>query len=309
MKNECNVARDLMPLVIDGVASEESQKYVDEHIAECHECKLMCGEMHAALPQVTAERENAALEKAAKAMYAKRTVRALWAVIMSMAALLIALLANANTVAGFLDDMWYELRYVGPNNELRFEAYNVELEWQSHTYVSLTVETSPSGNRPFIPDLQLRYDEMTGEAYLQFRAYASEELYLTDMGSMLWGNVYEYLYSDICGYEATTLEYGTKGMIYAYPETEKAKLWTSTDITHIELVCGNERLVLWKNGDGLPASCKAGRVSPGIEPIPTPTPTPTPFYWNSNSTSYVVMPTPVSTSTPTPKPALPSNKR
>ena len=55
MKNECNVARDLMPLVIDGVASEESRKYVDEHVENCHACELIYGEMHAALPQVNAE--------------------------------------------------------------------------------------------------------------------------------------------------------------------------------------------------------------------------------------------------------------
>ena len=45
MKRKCNVARDLMPLVIDGVASEDSQQYVDEHIAECTECALTYGAM------------------------------------------------------------------------------------------------------------------------------------------------------------------------------------------------------------------------------------------------------------------------
>ena len=64
MKNECNVARDLMPLCIDGVASEESQQYVDKHVASCHDCELVYGEMKSALPQVTAEKENAALAEA-----------------------------------------------------------------------------------------------------------------------------------------------------------------------------------------------------------------------------------------------------
>ena len=39
MKNNCDMARDLMPLTIDGVASEASQNYVNEHLAECAECR------------------------------------------------------------------------------------------------------------------------------------------------------------------------------------------------------------------------------------------------------------------------------
>lgn len=38
MNNKCNIARDLMPLYIDDVASEESIDYVDEHVAECEPC-------------------------------------------------------------------------------------------------------------------------------------------------------------------------------------------------------------------------------------------------------------------------------
>ena len=68
MKNKCNVARDLMPLVIDGVASEESQQYVDEHIAECTECALTYGAMRVELPRANQEKERAEMEKAAKAM-------------------------------------------------------------------------------------------------------------------------------------------------------------------------------------------------------------------------------------------------
>ena len=39
MKYDHDVIRDLMPLCIDGIASEKSQKAVDEHLAECPDCK------------------------------------------------------------------------------------------------------------------------------------------------------------------------------------------------------------------------------------------------------------------------------
>ena len=75
MKSKCNVAKDLMPLVIDGVASEESQQYVDEHIAECTECALTYGAMKVELPRANQEKERAEMEKAAKAVKKKRRKR------------------------------------------------------------------------------------------------------------------------------------------------------------------------------------------------------------------------------------------
>ncbi|MBR5684017.1 MAG: zf-HC2 domain-containing protein [Ruminococcus sp.] len=39
MKYDHEIIRDLMPLCIDGIASEKSRKAVEEHLAECAECK------------------------------------------------------------------------------------------------------------------------------------------------------------------------------------------------------------------------------------------------------------------------------
>lgn len=39
MKKKCAMARDLMPLVIDHAASEESAEFVQEHMEECEECR------------------------------------------------------------------------------------------------------------------------------------------------------------------------------------------------------------------------------------------------------------------------------
>ena len=37
-KKECQVMRDLMPLCIDGAASEASRELVVKHVWECEEC-------------------------------------------------------------------------------------------------------------------------------------------------------------------------------------------------------------------------------------------------------------------------------
>lgn len=40
----CDICRDLLPLVRDGVASEESRRAVEEHVAHCEACRELWGE-------------------------------------------------------------------------------------------------------------------------------------------------------------------------------------------------------------------------------------------------------------------------
>lgn len=51
MKIDCDVARDLMPLVIDEVASDSSVNLVKEHITECEACSNYWAGMSSALPK------------------------------------------------------------------------------------------------------------------------------------------------------------------------------------------------------------------------------------------------------------------
>lgn len=45
MKHACNMIRDLLPLYIDDVCSEESKTAVEEHLAECGECRKIYASM------------------------------------------------------------------------------------------------------------------------------------------------------------------------------------------------------------------------------------------------------------------------
>lgn len=38
MKKECNITRDLLPLYIEELCSEDSREYVEEHLKQCSEC-------------------------------------------------------------------------------------------------------------------------------------------------------------------------------------------------------------------------------------------------------------------------------
>lgn len=307
MNKDCNVVRDLMPLCIDGAASEESQQMVTEHVAECSECATVYGEMQTALPAMSDEKSSTVLEHAAKVIHAKRKIRALWAIIMSMAALMIALVANAGTVAEFMDDVWFRLRYVGKNNEMRLDAFNVSLihnEWGA-TYME--VESSPCGNRPFQPDFQVWYDERTGQGYLQLRLIATEE------ESERWNSSMEDFleYKDVYGYLIHDISFDTRTQKMYYTTRYEEDGWwhyDSVEIYWIELVCGDDTEILWESGDGFPAVWNSGELTKSSEPAPTQAPVVTSYYVIQHSQT-----TPVPTKsgpTPTPTaPQLPPNKR
>ena len=38
-KENCKIVKDLLPSYIDGLTSEETQKYIETHLEECNECK------------------------------------------------------------------------------------------------------------------------------------------------------------------------------------------------------------------------------------------------------------------------------
>ena len=38
MKNECNIIRDILPLYVEDMVSEETAKFVKEHLENCPEC-------------------------------------------------------------------------------------------------------------------------------------------------------------------------------------------------------------------------------------------------------------------------------
>ena len=51
--NDCNIVRDLMPLVLDRVASDESREVVEDHISTCPRCRKQYEEMKADMPEET----------------------------------------------------------------------------------------------------------------------------------------------------------------------------------------------------------------------------------------------------------------
>ena len=54
---KCEIIRDLMPLYLDDICSAETKKTVEEHLADCEECRKYMKQM-----QTELEVEKTALE-------------------------------------------------------------------------------------------------------------------------------------------------------------------------------------------------------------------------------------------------------
>ena len=65
-KIDCEICMDLIPLVKDGIASEESYKAVEEHVKECETCRQLYGESHE--PAQTTINGKPCMEKDSKAV-------------------------------------------------------------------------------------------------------------------------------------------------------------------------------------------------------------------------------------------------
>lgn len=57
-KITCDICMDLMPLVQDGVASEDSENAVMKHISECESCKKIYDEMYTNNKNITEDNKN-----------------------------------------------------------------------------------------------------------------------------------------------------------------------------------------------------------------------------------------------------------
>ncbi|MBE5762272.1 MAG: hypothetical protein E7334_09770 [Clostridiales bacterium] len=114
MNKECAIARDLMPLTIDKASSQESIKYVNEHMENCSNCKNYFDGMKAALPIVQSEQEKKEFDKVAQTLRKKRIMR------MCLIAFIGAMISISFLIG-------WQLLIVSQNTELSHDQYDIGL--------------------------------------------------------------------------------------------------------------------------------------------------------------------------------------
>lgn len=122
LSDKCAVTRDLMPLCIDGTASEASQRRVDKHVAGCDPCAVVYREMQTQIDlDLPVEQETAQFETAVKKVKHKHIWRKVRNVLLGV---VLALVVCAGLAYGYY---WYFVEEV----PLPIDLYEVELALQA----------------------------------------------------------------------------------------------------------------------------------------------------------------------------------
>ncbi|MBQ8148140.1 MAG: zf-HC2 domain-containing protein [Lachnospiraceae bacterium] len=133
MKIDCEVIQDLLPLYVEKIASEKSEKLIEEHFIECENCKKKYAEMKMPEPQLELKQEPAEnfqkyIQKKKRKTVWKVILIVLGAVVASMTAEAIVwmgifglLIADSSmaSVEEYTDVAYYE-DYMGENAEEEF---------------------------------------------------------------------------------------------------------------------------------------------------------------------------------------------
>ena len=149
-KNDCNVIRDLMPLVLDRVASDESRGLVEEHMETCEECRKEYEKMKADMPQETLaeyEEEQRTIVEALKTTRATQRKRKRRKLILVFAVAFVAVMA-----AGFLMT-WLDQGYWPVNNE----KYTMSLSRLKNGEIVVTMDLK--FNSSFIGSTTIKVEE------------------------------------------------------------------------------------------------------------------------------------------------------
>ena len=223
MKTQCDIVRDLMPLCIDGAASAESTKYVEEHMAECEECKSYYEKMKAVIPkrEGTEEgQEQAEFGKAAELMKLKHRIRVRRNVFIGI---LIGMLAVAGIYIG-----WQALA-VNYNGEIPPDQYSVSLAQLKDGRIIVSVDYL---NSKRISRIYAYGDNK----YIDKPANSDENPWIFRVTM------------------PTTI-------IPQYRETEirNGPILDIEDIDHIDLIVAgrNEDKIIWKRGEAIPQASQA----------------------------------------------------
>lgn len=94
-RNHCDIARDLMPLSVDGVCSEGSQRFLDDHVASCKPCDTLFAKMKAGMPAIQAQPSDEAQALKKGLRYLGRRFKALWITLLALVCAFVMLLVAA----------------------------------------------------------------------------------------------------------------------------------------------------------------------------------------------------------------------
>ena len=156
-QTKCDIVMDLLPLYMDGVCSEESQKMVEEHLIHCQECKQFLETMKTEvnISSDTKQRETDAkiLKKMKKRIWIERFV-------LATVAVCIAIIIGSSC-------FFYNLKMQNMNDVVDLDTISVLQDEEGNLWLER------SGNAALAQMISLEFYTEAGEPVLA----ASKEIY------------------------------------------------------------------------------------------------------------------------------------
>lgn len=158
MNKQCEIARDLMPLCVDEVASEGSREYVEAHMQECETCRDCYEEMKKTLAVQGAQlqrEEQTEFAQAADKLKRRHQLRTRKNIVIGAALTLVMVIV---VLIG-----WNAL-IVRENHEIHTDDYNLVLSQLSDGRVVVTIDYMDS-RRAVSLRMSTTRDPMTDDQY------------------------------------------------------------------------------------------------------------------------------------------------
>lgn len=233
----CNVNKDLLPLYVDNVCSEESKSMVEEHLAGCEECQGYYDALREGIPEekIAEEKEELLSEekmreaevsviKGAKKEISKNQGRKIAVVAAGFIFLLFVLEGLTGSYMGWLGKL--------PIFDLRAKVEDVhvtELYQLKNGYLYITVEPEKKCHTTYAGNLQEVYDKKEG---------------------------YTGVYEGFFGLESAPLDFNAipiKRVSYVYPLSGKERGdYGELEVRENSAIYlegkGGEKLEIWKKG-------------------------------------------------------------
>ncbi len=231
MKIDCNVVRDLMPLVLDEAASHESADLVNTHVAECADCNTYFSNLKSVLPVVHTEKERQSTTQMVSKLRKRHWMRIVRNV---MIGLLIGALLAAGGLYLFRDQI-----HMMSATPAALEDYDLLLSQLKDGRIVMCqcyhgLDQSVSYTQQYI-----RVDEQTRIGYYSINEYGAKQDVPFDLHS--WSIMSKY----VC--EGDTVSYlePVPGEPYDISMMEVQQIYKGTSKEH-ELI--------WTLGDSIPAA-------------------------------------------------------
>ena len=126
-KENCKIVKDLLPSYIDGLTSEETQKYIETHLEECNECKETLENMKKDFEKEKKDITNKSIKYAKKI---NKKIKCLLLIILIFILLIFAYFVRNAVIILSLNSKAKELSNV--------ELNNYHIIWTTSTYEDVT---------------------------------------------------------------------------------------------------------------------------------------------------------------------------